>query len=373
MDVVEFCSDLIKCKSVTPQNDGAIEYIANFLDKLGFSVKMLPFSSGDNRVLNLFAKYSRGSGKKLGFLGHSDVVPPGDGWESNPFKPIVRDGYLIGRGVADMKGGISAFCCAAEQFIQNKFNGELLFFITGDEEIGSAEGIRSVIDWAQKNNEIPDDCILGEPSSDKQIGDRIYAGHRGSINVNVKSKGKQGHVAYPQNFKNSLMQLCEYITKVKHYSWEHNDKRFPETNLEPTLLFTGNYAENVVPGESSANLNIRFSGDYSSDQIKKILQDAAEEYDIGLSFRVSGEAYYCDDRNLQNLLATSIRSVTGLTPEFSAAGGTSDARHMIKHCNVIEFGLSDSTIHQANEKVKVDDLLILEKIYLEFLKNYFNA
>jgi len=370
-DVIEFCSDLIRCKSVTPDDDGAIECISKFLQKLGFSTEILTFGSKKRCIPNLFAKYRGGKGKKLGFLGHSDVVPPGGEWKTDPFNPSVHDGYLIGRGVADMKGGIAAFCCAAKKFIQNDFNGELLFFITGDEEIGSYDGIQSVLNWANQNAEIPDDCILGEPSSYQKLGDRVYAGHRGSINIDVRSHGKQGHVAYPQNFKNSLMQLYKYIAKIKQYPWKHNDKRFPKTNLEPTLLFSDNYAENVVPEKSSANLNIRFGGDYSANQLKMILQNEARIYDIDLNFKVSGEAYYCDDQNLHNLLAQSIKNITGLTPEFSAAGGISDARHMIKYCNVIEFGLIDETIHQANEKVKIEDLYILEEIYLEFLRNYF--
>lgn len=374
MDVVKFCSDLVRCKSVTPADDGAIDYISKFLKDLGFETKILEFSEGERTVRNLFAKFEKDKGANLGFLGHSDVVPAGDGWDSDPFDPILLDGFLIGRGVADMKGGISAFCCAVEKFVREKsFNGSIRIFITGDEEVGSYQGIRSLLNWAKGRGEIPDDCLIGEPSSDKEVGDRVFIGHRGSINVEAKSVGKQQHVAYSQNGANSLAQVCRYIAAMKDYEWKYEDKRFPKTNLEPTLFFTGNYAENVIPGESSANLNIRFGADYNSDQLKQILTEKAAPLGIELDFRVSGEAYCCDDERLKNLVSEAIKNVTELTPRFSSEGGTSDGRYMIKHCNVIEFGMQDETMHQINERVKIEDLRKLKDIYFEFLQLYFNA
>jgi len=374
MDVVKFCSDLIRCKSVTPTDNGAIDYISEFLKNLGFESKILEFSEGKRTVRNLFAKFKRGEGANLGFLGHSDVVPAGDGWDSDPFEPIQCDGFLIGRGVADMKGGISAFCRAVSRFVEKKsFSGSIRIFITGDEEVGTYQGIQSVLEWAKKMREIPDDCLIGEPSSDNEVGDRVFLGHRGSINVKAKSVGKQLHVAYSRNNTNSLAKICQYITTMKDYEWKHEDKRFPKTNLEPTLLFTGNYAENVIPKESSVNINIRFGADYNSDQLKQILSEKAAQFGIDLSFRVSGEAYCCDNERLKNLLSSAIKNITGLVPRFSTEGGTSDGRYMIKYCNVIEFGIQDKTIHQSNEKIKIDDLRKLEDIYFEFLNLYFHA
>ena len=374
MNVVKFCSDLIRCKSVTPIDDGAINYVSDFLKDLGFETKILEFSEKNRAVRNLFAKFERDEGANLGFLGHSDVVPAGDGWDSDPFEPIIQEGFLIGRGVADMKSGISAFCCAVSKFIKEKsFNGSIRVFITGDEEVGSYQGIQSVLDWAKAKGEIPDDCLVGEPSSDKEVGDRVFLGHRGSMNVRAKSIGRQLHVAYSKNNTNSLAQICRYVAAMKNYEWKHEDKHFPKTNLEPTLLFTGNYAENIIPGESSANLNIRFGSDYNSDQLKQILSEKAAQFEVDLSFRVNGEAYCCDDERLKNLMSSAIKNAAGLTPRFSAEGGTSDGRYMIKHCNVIEFGILDETMHQSNEKVRVSDLRKLENIYFEFLKLYFNA
>jgi succinyl-diaminopimelate desuccinylase len=374
MNVISLCTDLIRCKSITPNDDGALEYIAKFLSSSGFNTEILVFQSqdGGNVVKNLFAKHGNSNEKILGFVGHSDVVPAGDDWDSDPFSAISRDGFLIGRGVADMKGGIAAFCCAASKFVKQSFDGTIEFFITGDEEIGSFEGIRSLIKWAEENNIIPHDCLIGEPSSETQLGDRIYLGHRGSLNVTVKSHGKQGHSAYPSNYKNSLTDLCRYIAKISSYPWIYKDKRFPRTNAEATLLFTDNCAVNVVPERSAANLNVRFGADYTAEKLEVVFRQEAADFDgLSFDFLSSGEAYYCDDSRLKSLMSSSIGEVLGVNPSFSAAGGTSDGRYLANHCNVIEFGLPDSTIHQKNEKVKVEDLKNLEKIYLSFLKKYF--
>jgi len=374
VDVVKFCSDLVRCKSVTPVDDGAIDYISDFLKNLGFETEILEFSEKERTVRNLFAKFEREEGANLGFLGHSDVVPAGDGWDSDPFNPIIYDGFLIGRGVADMKGGISAFCCAISRFVKEKsFKGSIRIFVTGDEEVGSYQGIPSVLEWAKERREIPDDCLVGEPSSDKEIGDRVFIGHRGSMNIRAKSVGRQLHVAYSKNNTNSLAQICRYVALMKNYEWKHEDKRFPITNLEPTLLFTGNHAVNIIPEESSANLNIRFSADYNSEQLKQILSEKAAQFEISLSFVVSGEPYCCDDTKLKGLISSAIKNVTGSVPRFSAEGGISDGRYMIKYCNVIEFGMIDRTMHQSNERIRVSDLKKLENIYFEFLKLYFNA
>jgi succinyl-diaminopimelate desuccinylase len=432
MDVLSFCSELIKCKSVTPADDGALYRIEKYLVSLGFETKVMSFESidGKNVVKNLFAQWSScksedkiSKNKVLGFLGHSDVVPAGDDWEDDPFCAIQKDGYLIGRGVADMKGGIAAFCCAVEKFLRQAaetFDGSIrpfskpnnsdeflgahgahdrsvlevredsstgatqklpegrrfqkrsiVILITGDDEVGSYEGARSLIKWCKENGHIPNDCLIGEPSSRENIGDHVYIGHRGSMNVQVKSVGKQGHIAYPNNYVNSLGNVCRYIASVMDYKWKHEDKRFPKTNLEPTMLFTNNYAENVAPDTTLAHLNIRFGLDYSADELKQILLKEAKIHNVSLEFSLSGNSYCCDDEKLKTLLTSSIKEITGIEPEFSAGGGISDGRHMIEHCNIIEFGLQDVNIHQKNEKIKIDDLIMLEKIYLSFLKKYF--
>lgn len=406
-DVVSLCSDLIRSKSVTPNDDGALEHIKDYLISAGFDeAKILVFSSpdGKNTVKNLYARYGSRNvkasdhtsltsetsdstssiqpqfSKVLGFLGHSDVVPAGNDWEVDPFAAVQKDGYLYGRGVCDMKGGVAAFCCAAAEFIKRNPDPSkcsIVVMITGDEEIGSPEGVRSLISWCQQYGIMPNDCLIGEPSSRERIGDRIYIGHRGSLGITVKSNGKQGHVAYQGSYENSLSKVCEYIAHMLKSEWKYDDKRFPRTNLEPTMLFTNNYAINVVPDESSANLNIRYGSDYTHQKLQQILLDEAEKFGVSLEFSLCGEAYCCDDENLKKLLSEAIKKVTKektneeVFPEFSCAGGTSDGRYMIQHCNVIEFGLQDFCIHQKNERAKISDLLTLAEIYYAFLEQYF--
>jgi succinyl-diaminopimelate desuccinylase len=429
-DIVAFCSDLVRCKSVTPNDDGVMDIIAHYLESFGFKTEILTFASGDgtNVVKNLIAKYgkvcnrrgktlrplhneiflagtrknaaqdrgvlavhedpSSGSdevdcgktplcgGLTLGFLGHADVVPAGEGWEVDPFAAVQKDGYLVGRGVADMKGGIAAFCCAAAQFAMqcgpDWSDGAIEILITGDEEVGSYEGAQALLDWCKKNDHLPNDCLIGEPSSVNNLGDRIFLGHRGSLNVTATFIGKQGHAAQPQSYVNSLAAVCKYVATMLNYQWKHHDCKFPLTNLEPTMLFTNNYATNVVPDVSSVNLNMRFGADYSLADLKKIFtQEACDG--LKLDFFVNGEAYYCDDPCLKSILASAIKTVVGETAQFSAAGGTSDGRFMTQHCNVIEFGLIDATMHQKNEKIRIQDLIDLEKIYLDFIRRYFET
>ena len=377
MNVTDFCGNLIRCKSVTPNDAGAIPFIADFLKSCGFETHVLQFKSDDgkNNITNLFARYGSSDKKILGFLGHSDVVPAGENWEEDPFAGIIKDGFLIGRGVADMKGGISAFCCAVEQYLKSDSlknnDASFMIMITGDEEIGSKEGCRSLLQWCEENKQIPHDCLIGEPSSFAEVGDRIYIGHRGSLNARLKYIGKQGHTAYVGNFDNSLSHICRFVSKISDYDWKHEIKIYPKTNVEPTLLFTNNYAENVAPDVSSVNLNIRFGSDYTAEEIIDIIKTEADKFNISSEFSVSGNAYMCDDPKLKSLLSESIKEITNLTPEFSASGGISDGRYMIKLCNIIEFGLQDALIHQKNEKIKTDDLYTLQKIYLRFIKKYF--
>ncbi|MDR1361926.1 MAG: succinyl-diaminopimelate desuccinylase [Holosporaceae bacterium] len=372
MDVISLCSALIKCKSITPADDGAQGLIAQFLAAAGFEITELTFRSPDgaNEIKNLFAQYGASGGKSLGFLGHSDVVPAGESWESDPFSPLQKDGYLVGRGVSDMKGGIAAFCCAAAQFVREKFDGSICFLITGDEEVGSREGAQSLLKWCSDAGRLPRDFIIGEPASHSKLGDNVYLGHRGSLNVVVESIGLQGHSAYPANFKNSLAAVCQYVAHMLNYQWKYEDLRFPCTHLEPTLLFTNNYATNVVPDRTSANLNIRFGADYSSRTIEEVMTTEARGYGLTLDFHRSGEPFYCDPKELKGIFAACIKDVVKVTPKFSAAGGTSDGRFIPSTCNIIEFGLLDDCLHQKNEKAKLDDIRNLEKIYLEFLKRY---
>lgn len=367
--VIDLCSKLINYESTTPAKRDVFDFLASFLYELGFETKILSFSSeSGNIVYNLFAKRGNpNSQKSLGFLGHIDVVPAGDNWNSNPFNAEVKDGYLIGRGVADMKSGIAAFLSAVQK---SQSTGCIEIFITGDEEVGSYEGTQALLHWMQRNEKFPSCCLIGEPSSINRTGDRVYLGHRGSINVRVVSEGKQGHVAFPSNFDNALSKLCKYISKMKSYQWIYKDTRFPRTNLEPTMLNNKNIAVNVVSDMSSANINVRFSGDYTFETLKRIFQENNND-DLKLQFDCSAEAYCCENNALNELISASIFENVGIYPVFSAAGGTSDGRFMKDYCDVIEFGVPDTTIHQKNEKVKISDIEDLERVYITFMSKYF--
>lgn len=365
-DVIDFCSKLVEFNTVTPAKKDVFDFLADFLDKLSFETRIL--KSGD--VYNLFAKKNMSdSQKSLGFLAHVDVVPAGENWDFEPFRATQKDGFLIGRGVCDMKSGLAAFCCALEKTLEN-LDGGIEIFVTGDEEIGSYDGVQSLLDWTKRNEKFPQYCLIGEPSSIETTGDRVYLGHRGSINVEVLSHGKQGHVAFPAGFDNSLSKLCNYIAKMKAYKWHDKNSFFPPTNLEPTLLYSKNYAVNVVPDESFANINIRFSDSYTNESLKQILQRENSDH-LELKFHCNGEAYCCQNDTLKNMLSEAIFEATGLHPEFSGAGGTSDGRFMKDYCDVIEFGVPDTTMHQKNEKAKITDIYNLEKTYVAFLEKYF--
>lgn len=387
MDVVEFCRKLVSCKSITPNDCGAIDFLAEYFSSLGFFIKTFK----NKGVKNLFAVYDFGNGekqklfseekffkerkndKKLLFFGHSDVVPEGENWDTDPFLLTEKNGRLYGRGVADMKGGISAFAVAIKNYLQKKHpkKGSLYIIITGDEEIGSYEGIESVIDWLKENKITFSDALLAEPSSDKVLGDRVFIGHRGSINISISSKGKQGHVAYEGSYKNSLSHVIKFVAHILNYKWKHENKKFPKISIEPTLLYTNNYAVNVVPDFSKANINVRFGADYKSKDIIEIFKNEAQNFCVELEFFVSGEPYSSENFNLQKKISEAIFEITNVKPRFSCEGGTSDARFMINLCNVIEFGIEDRTIHQKNENVSVEDLKNLGKIYERFLEKYF--
>lgn len=374
MNVIDLCSQLVSFRSITPNDDGIAEYVANFLEtRCGCSCKILEFQSENGVVKNLFASRGVDHDYSLGFIGHLDVVPPGDGWTSDPFCAVQHDNRIFGRGVCDMKGGVAAFCCALENFVKQDKTSQygIRIFLTGDEEIGSTAGMQSLLRWAEQNKQLPSACLVGEPTSIDNTGDRIYLGHRGSVNVNVVATGKQNHVATAPASDNALTKLCCYITSLTKHKWRINSSRFPSTKLEPTLLFNNNYATNIIPDNASANVNVRFSDDYTPEELQNIFRQYNSE-NLQLNFNFCGLPYYCNDTTLPNILAKSIEQVVQLKPVFSGGGGTSDGRFMIMHCPVIEFGLPDATMHQKDESVAIADLLSLEKIYTHFIYNYFH-
>lgn len=370
----EICKDLIEFNTITPGGIEILEYIEHFLSKLGFKVEILTFTSQDkkNVVHNLYAEYGSG-GKNLGFLGHLDVVPPGEGWDFDPFKCTCHDGFIYGRGIADMKGGAGCFLAALEEKI-SEINGRISVFLTCDEEVGTYEGGQALLDWAQANNKLPDHCLIGEPSSDQKICDRIYIGHRGSINILATAHGVQSHSAYVANSgkNNALEKICAYVHEIMMYRFKHDDLRYPECTISPTLINNSNIAENVVPDWCCVNFNVRFSADYTFESVVQIFKDIAKKYDISIEYKKSGDAYICEDGRLLNTASRSILDALGYSPKYSAGGGTSDGRFMNKYCPVIEFGMPDGTIHKINEHVRLGDCEKLTEVYKRFLEIYFS-
>jgi len=377
LEAVKIAQDLIKRKSITPKNEGVIELVASYLKKLGFSCKILSFKvKGSAKVTNLYAQL--GKGKNFCFAGHTDVVPPGNmkNWKYDPFAGTKNNGYLYGRGVADMKGAIACFICATKKFLakhNNNFDGSISLLITGDEEGAAVNGTKKVLQWLKRNKQTIDFCLVGEPSNPNAVGEMIKIGRRGSMNVFLKVFGTQGHVAYPKIANNPITYLLKMLTAIKSNNWDNGSKYFDPSNLEVISIDVNNTAFNVIPAEANAKFNIRFNDRHSKKsiekKIRKILSSIYKKYT--LKIELTGEPFLTEKGKFTKLVSDSIRKVTGKKPRLSTTGGTSDARFIHKYCSVLEFGLVNRTIHSENERVKIKDFDRLTKIYQKILDGYF--
>ncbi len=375
-DALTLAKKLIACPSVTPEEGGALGVLQAELEKLGFKCTRLPFSEkGEPTVDNLYARI--GTGKPfLCYAGHTDVVPPGDEakWSVKPFAPEVRGDYLIGRGAEDMKGAIACFVAAVAQFLPLK-QGSLGFIITGDEEGYAINGTRKVVQWMKENGEMPDACIVGEPTNPENIGDMVKIGRRGSMNMVLTVKGKQGHVAYPQLADNPLTPLVKILHALKEHTLDKGTEYFIPSNLEVTSIDVGNPVKNVIPGQAEARINIRYTDKHTSATMAEWLKSVVEKHippeRYHLEVRITGEAFLTKPGPLSTLVAEAVQAATGRKPELSTTGGTSDARFIKDICPVVEFGTTNKTAHMVDEKVRVADLALLQKCYLEILRHYF--
>ena len=376
MDSIKITSDLISCKSITPDNDGAIEKIEKILKESGFTCKILEFGRGSLKVKNLYAYLKRGKGPNICFAGHTDVVPAGniEQWKTNPFISTVKNGRLFGRGASDMKGAIGAYLEASLNLIKykKKFNGTISLLITGDEEGDANYGTKKVVDWLDGKKIRLDYCIVGEPTNPKFLGEMAKIGRRGSLNGVLNIHGKQGHVAYPERALNPIPSLLEYCSKLKEPLDKGNDF-FQASNLEITSIDVDNQVTNLIPSEAFVRFNVRFNNNFTSKTLvsllKKRLNMVGKNYDLDVN--VSGESFYNSSEKLSKSLTSAIYKTLRLKPKMSTSGGTSDARFISNICPVIEFGLVGNTMHQVNENVKVSDIKKLSKIYFEFLKKIF--
>lgn len=377
MEYLEILQRLIQCRSVTPVDDGAIGIIQSILKELGFVCHILEFEEpGHLSVINLYAKLEA-AGPNLCFAGHTDVVTAGDWkhWKFDPFAGIVDNGAIYGRGAVDMKGAIAAFLAAllrlrAEDRLWNK---HLSFLITGDEEGFAINGTKKVLQWLREKGEAIDFCIVGEPSSFKEIGDTIKVGARGSATFNVEVFGKQGHVAFHRNALNPIPILANAISELNKVEIDQGNEHFQPSNLEFTELFVQNPVENVIPEMAKVQFNIRFNNLHSAQSIATLVQKLCEQHieRFSLKWHSSGEAFLAQHSKISEVLSDSIQEILGIIPEFSTAGGTSDARFMVDMFPAVEFGLINKTAHQIDEHVRLEDVEKLTCVYKTAIEKFF--
>ena len=374
-ELYSLSSALIKKRSVTPHNDGAIELIADYLSKIGFKCNILEFSEPNYPTIkNLYAKYGN-SEKNLAFAGHTDVVPAGDGWKYDPFKAAIENNILYGRGTVDMKGAIAAYLIATKEFLQNNpnFRQSLSFIITGDEEDIAINGTVKILNWLKEKNEKISHTIVGEPTNPNKVGEMIKIGRRGSVNFTITSQGKQGHVAYPENAINPVKNLTELLHFLLHHKFDRGNEFFDPTHLEVTDFNVNNKTTNIIPASCIARLNIRFNNEQSGNELVKFIKQNCAKYlhKYQLEYRISGEAFFNRDTYFTNIISNAVHNITGKKPIQSTSGGTSDARFIKDICPVVEFGLINKTAHRVDEHVELSELVKLKDIYKEIINNYF--
>lgn len=366
-DVLDLAKRLIAAPSVTPATGAVFDELEAMLAPLGFAVHR--FTRGDGAegsdeapVENLFAVRAGPEGSKhFAFAGHLDVVPPGEGWASDPFTPQVRGELLHGRGAVDMKGAIAAMVAAVADVPAEA--GTISFIITGDEEGPALHGTRALIDYMAAEGYQPDLCLVGEPTSVHRLGDMVKIGRRGSVNIFIDVEGTQGHVAYPHLADNPLPKLVAILTELDELTLDTGTKWFQPSNLEITDINVGNKAHNVIPAQGSARISIRFNDLHTGHSLSERVMAIAEKHGGRARPVISGEPFLTEPGAFSALVAAALEAETGIAPELSTTGGTSDARFLRAVCPVIEFGLCNATMHKRDEAAAIPDLSVLARIY----------
>jgi succinyl-diaminopimelate desuccinylase len=368
MDFVALLKKLIAFPSITPDDGGSIDFIAAILLDHGFVVHIKEF--GPNKVKNLYAIYhGTQKGHNICFAGHVDVVPPGEGWGSDPFVATEKNGRIYGRGAVDMKGALACMISAVIAFIkQEKFAGAISFLITADEEGDATYGTKSMLEWMSGDGHIIDFAIIGEPTCEKVIGDVIKIGRRGSINFTLKVIGHQGHVAYPDLANNPCPLMIKILNDLDLIIFDD------ESNLEITSIDTGNMVTNVIPAEIFAKFNIRFTNKHTADSLILMLNEVIgrHTHDYTLDTSCNALPFVSKQSNLTDIFAEAALEQTKTRPSFSMSGGTSDARFIQAYCPILEFGLRSELAHKINESVEIGDLQSLYNVYYEALNKIFS-
>ena len=370
-DVVTLATRLMEAESVTPARGAVFDAFEAMLAPLGFECHRFtrgdgPEGTDEEAVENCFAIRRGPEGSKhFAFAGHLDVVPPGEGWSIDAFAPEVKaepgGDLLYGRGAVDMKGSIACMVDAVAAIPAEA--GTVSFVITGDEEGPALHGTRALIDWMREAGECPDLCLVGEPTSVNRLGDMVKIGRRGSVNIWLEVEGKQGHVAYPHLADNPLPRMIAMLAELNALSLDEGTDWFQASNLELTEFDNANRAHNVIPGKAKARISIRFNDLHTGAQLAERVTAIAEKHGGTARPMISGESFLTPPGAFSDLVSQAIKAETGLVPELSTSGGTSDARFLKDLCPVIEFGLVNATMHKVDEAVAVGDLRVLSAIY----------
>src|SRR5215218_1058456 len=363
IDPVTLSAELIRCPSVTPASGEVFDVLERVLTPLGFTChRWVMGEAPDGPTENMVAIRGQG-GPHFGFAGHLDVVPPGEDWPVDPFSAEISNDVLVGRGANDMKSAIAAYVAAISRLETGA--GTLSLLITGDEEGYATYGTPRIIDWLNERQIRPDMILIGEPTSVDRLGDTVKIGRRGSVNMWIEAPGVQGHVAYPHRTTNPVAPLARVIAALDALHLDDGTHQFPPSNLEYTAISTPTTASNVIPGTATAQLNIRFNNLQRGADLVRMVEEIAEREAPGakVTARISGEAFLTPPGPLYDVVVTAIEEETGLTPELSTSGGTSDGRFLIQLCPVVDFGLPNATMHKLNECATVEDIRALSRIY----------
>ncbi|WP_171101443.1 succinyl-diaminopimelate desuccinylase [Ruegeria sp. HKCCD7255] len=376
-DPVRLTAELVRCPSVTPEEGGALVLLEEQLTDAGFECTRVDRGG----IANLFARWGeQGHVQTFGFNGHTDVVPVGDAaaWTKPPFGAEIHDGILYGRGATDMKSGVAAFAAAAIDFVRDTPpDGAVILAITGDEEADALDGTTALLDYMDQANERMSVCLVGEPTCPNHMGEMIKIGRRGSMTAWFTITGVQGHSAYPHRAKNPLPAMARLMDRLASHELDQGTDHFDASTLAVVTIDASNPATNVIPAQCSATVNIRFNDTHTgaslSDWLRSEAARVAEEFDVEADVRIkiSGESFLTPPGALSDLVAKAVEAETGVSPELSTTGGTSDARFIKSHCPVVEFGLVGRTMHQVDESVEVAQIEQLKAIYMRILADYF--
>jgi succinyl-diaminopimelate desuccinylase len=377
IDPITLTQESIRCQSVTPHDDGALNIIAKPLSEMGFTVHNLRFEDKDTPPIdNFFARFGTG-GKHLCYMGHTDVVPIGaeEDWSFPPFGAIIQNGNLYGRGAADMKGGNCAFVAAVSRFLNAvpDFKDSISLLITGDEEAKSINGTVKVVEWMRQNNHLPDVALVGEPSNSNHMGEIIRVGRRGSLSGKIIVKGIQGHSAYPERSDNPIPHLIRLLSRLITEKLDNGTDDFPPSHIVISSVDVGNPASNIIPAQAEALFNIRFNDKWTAEtlesHLRAILNDVNSNYHMNVwSY---AKSFVTANHPWRDIIINAVEKISGKKPVADTGGGTSDARFIAGYCPVVEYGLINATIHKVDEFASISDIETLTQTYHEILRSYF--